>query len=267
MTWVSAAEWRLPTRCAPWNVSDLLTHVRVVIAWLPGMLAAPAPVRAEVSAVEYYRPDARFAPGTNAVRIALAQDHAAEQLSGAARADDFNATWQAVDRMCRAEPGGRVVRTRHGDPMLLSEFLLTRVVEVAVHGLDLADALGREPWLTSEAADLVQGLLLGPDGAAALEKLGWSQLRFLRTATGASRSPGRRHRTSAAWASAGSRWVEKSPTDVGQTLLASCAMRTRPQGLSSITAAASFLAICGTVAGCCRRSLRVGRSGRRASVQ
>ena len=68
--------------------------------------------------------------------------------------------------------------------MLLSEFLLTRVVEVAVHGLDLADALGREPWLTSQAADLVQDLLLGPDGAAALEKLGWGQLRFLRKATG-----------------------------------------------------------------------------------
>ncbi|MEU4611658.1 maleylpyruvate isomerase N-terminal domain-containing protein [Streptomyces umbrinus] len=184
MTRVSAAEWRLPTRCAPWKVSDLLAHVRVVIAWLPGMLAAPAPTRAEVSAVEYYRPDDRFAPGANAARIALAQDHAAEQFGGAALAEGFNATWQRVDQLCRAEPEGRVVRTRHGDPMLLSEFLLTRVVEVAVHGLDLADALGREPWLTSQAADLVQGLLLGPDGTAALGKLGWGQLRFLRKATG-----------------------------------------------------------------------------------
>ncbi|MDX3309802.1 maleylpyruvate isomerase family mycothiol-dependent enzyme [Streptomyces sp. ME08-AFT2] len=185
VTGLSAAEWRLPTRCAPWTVSELLAHVRVVIAWLPDMLAAPAPDRAWVSAVEYYRPDDRFAPDTNAARVALAQDHAAEQLSGAALADDFNATWQQVGRLCQAEPEGRVVRTRHGDPMLLSEFLVTRVVEVAVHGLDLADALGREPWLTTQAADLVQDLLLGgPDGATALEKLGWSQLRFLRKATG-----------------------------------------------------------------------------------
>ncbi|CCK29487.1 hypothetical protein BN159_5108 [Streptomyces davaonensis JCM 4913] len=166
-------------------MSELLAHVRVVIAWLPGMLAAPAPARAEVSAVEYYRPDDRFAPDTNAARIALAQNHAAEQLSGAALAEDFDATWQQVERLCRAEPEGRVVRTRHGDPMLLSEFLLTRVVEVAVHGLDLADALGREPWLTSQAADLVQDLLLGgPDEAPTLEKLGWSQIHFLRKATG-----------------------------------------------------------------------------------
>ncbi|MFJ7902811.1 maleylpyruvate isomerase N-terminal domain-containing protein [Streptomyces sp. NPDC096198] len=71
MTGVSAAEGSLPTRCAPWKVCDLLTHVRVVIAWLPGMLAAPAHTRAEVSAAEYYRPDDRFAPDTNAARIAL----------------------------------------------------------------------------------------------------------------------------------------------------------------------------------------------------
>ena len=105
MTEVSAAEWRLPTRCAPWKVSGLLAHVRVVIAWLPGLLAAPAPTRAEVSAVEYYRPDDRFTPDTNAARIALAQDHAAEQHSGAALVDDFNATWRQVDRLCRAEIG------------------------------------------------------------------------------------------------------------------------------------------------------------------
>jgi uncharacterized protein (TIGR03083 family) len=184
MTDVSEVEWRLPTRCAPWKVCDLLAHVRVVIAWLPDMLTAPAPIRAEVSATEYYRPDDRFAPETNAARIALAQAHAAERLGGTALIEDFEATWQRVDRLCRAEPEGRVVRTRHGDPMLLSEFLLTRVVEVALHGLDLADALGREPWLTSQAAELVQGLLLDPDGVAALEKLGWGQLRFLRKATG-----------------------------------------------------------------------------------
>ncbi|WP_245607560.1 maleylpyruvate isomerase N-terminal domain-containing protein [Streptomyces prunicolor] len=106
----------MPTRCAPWKVSDLLAHVRVVIAWLPDMLAAPAPTHAEVPAVEYYQPYDRFAPDTNAARVAPAQDHAAEPLSGAALADDFNDTWQQVDRLCRAQPEGCVVRTRHGDP-------------------------------------------------------------------------------------------------------------------------------------------------------
>jgi hypothetical protein len=57
--------------------------------------------------------------------------------------------------------------------MLLTGFLLTRVVEVAVHGLDLTDAVEREPWLTRPAADLVLGLLVGggaaPRGRPGLE--------------------------------------------------------------------------------------------------
>ncbi|MFF1869510.1 maleylpyruvate isomerase N-terminal domain-containing protein [Kitasatospora herbaricolor] len=181
---LSEAEWGLPTRCEPWSVRELLGHVRVVIAWLPDMLAAPAPDRAGVSAVEYYRPDDRFAPQTNTARIALARDHATGQAGGSALADDFAATWQRVDRLCRAEPEDRVVRTRHGDAMLLSQFLVTRVVEVAVHGLDLADALGREPWLTPQAADAVLELLLGPDRTAASLGLDWDRPEFLRKVTG-----------------------------------------------------------------------------------
>lgn len=183
---LSEAEWNLPTRCAPWVVRDLLGHVTVVIDWLPAMLDAPAPAEAEaeVSASEYYRPDDRFSPVTNDTRIALAQDRAARSADGAAVAEDFAATWARADRLCRAQPAGRTVRTRHGDAMLLSEFLLTRVVEVAVHGLDLADALGREPWLTPSAGEAVTELLLGAEHATALDKLGWSRLRFLRKATG-----------------------------------------------------------------------------------
>jgi hypothetical protein len=37
---------------------------------------------------------------------------------------------------------------------------VTRVVELAVHGLDVAASLGRSPWLTSQAAAILEGLLL-----------------------------------------------------------------------------------------------------------
>src|SRR6202035_6001180 len=60
----------------------------------------------------------------------------------------------------------RVLRPRHGDLMLLTGFLRTRVVELAVHGLDLAIGLDRDPWLTPEAASVVADLVL-PDGSAA----------------------------------------------------------------------------------------------------
>ncbi|MFE9612001.1 maleylpyruvate isomerase N-terminal domain-containing protein [Streptomyces sp. NPDC006012] len=181
---LSESEWDRPTRCEPWSVRALLGHVRVVIAWLPQMLDAPAPDGAEVTAVEYYRPDDRFSPQTDAARIGLAQNHAAGHADGAALAADFAAMWQRVAQRCRDEPAGRVVRTRHGDAMLLSEFLLTRVVEVAVHGLDLADALGREPWLTPQAGAAVLELLLGPGQLDTARELGWDGPAFLRKATG-----------------------------------------------------------------------------------
>ncbi|GAA2863953.1 hypothetical protein Acy02nite_72200 [Actinoplanes cyaneus] len=181
---LSEQEWRLPTRCEPWTVRELLGHVRVVIAWLPGMLTAAEPAKAEVSAVDYYRPDDRFDAQTNTARIGLAQDYAAGVGGGAALVADFTATWQLVDRQCRAEHEDRVVLTRHGDAMLLSQFLLTRVVEIAVHGLDIADALGHEPWLTRQAGDVVMELQLGPDWRNAIRALGWDRLAFLRKATG-----------------------------------------------------------------------------------
>ncbi|WP_343033428.1 hypothetical protein [Streptomyces sp. S8] len=106
----------------------------VVIDWHPAMLDAPSPPEAEISAVAYYRPDDRLSSQTKGKRIALAQDRAARPADGGAFAEDFGATWRRAYRLCRDQPGGRTVRTRHGDAMLLPEFVLSRVVEVAVHG-------------------------------------------------------------------------------------------------------------------------------------
>jgi uncharacterized protein (TIGR03083 family) len=184
LTGLDEADWDRPTGCPPWRVRELLAHIRVAIGRLPQMLADPAPPRAEVSALEYYRPDARFDADTNARRIALGQDHAADFARGADLLADFTTGWQQADRLCREQPEGRVVRTRHGDAMLLADFLGTRVVEVAVHGLDLALALEREPWTTAPAAELIGSLLLGPSASKDLESLGWNRIHFIMVATG-----------------------------------------------------------------------------------
>ena len=78
--------------------------------------------------------------------------------------------------------------TRHGDVMLLTEFMRTRVLELAVHGLDLAAGVGRDPWLTDAAAAVVVELILpGEDGAARLrQRLGWDRAGLVAKATGRS---------------------------------------------------------------------------------
>ncbi|KDN88094.1 hypothetical protein KCH_01710 [Kitasatospora cheerisanensis KCTC 2395] len=129
----------------------------------------------------------RLLPSGRAVRRGDQQcpDRARPGRRGADPAGEFARTWRDTAARFEAEGEGRVVRTRHGDPMLLTEFMVTRVVELAVHGLDLADALGRPAWLTEEASDVLEALLLkGADGPSVRSALGWDRATFLRKATG-----------------------------------------------------------------------------------
>lgn len=176
--------WSRPTVCEPWTVRELLGHVTVVIGWLPGMLEGDTPAQATVSAVGYYRRDSRFSPETNSRRIDLAGERAARVVDAKDLAGEFDDAWRTAARLCAREPDDRVVRTRHDDPMLLTDFLVTRAVEVAVHGLDLAAAAGRRPWLSESAGHLLAQLLLGPRGLNGVDALGWDQVTFLRKATG-----------------------------------------------------------------------------------
>ncbi|MFI2714249.1 maleylpyruvate isomerase N-terminal domain-containing protein [Micromonospora sp. NPDC018662] len=170
-----------PTPCPPWRVRDLLAHVRTGAGRLAGMLAEPAPPRAEVTAPDYFGA-AKFAPAVDRERIDGARA-AARELPGASDvAREFGRAWRATDAAVAAEPPGRVVRTRHGDAMALTEFLRTRVVEVAVHGLDLADALDRPPWTAPTAAAVALDVLTA--GRPLPDRLGGDARTVLRKATG-----------------------------------------------------------------------------------
>jgi uncharacterized protein (TIGR03083 family) len=182
-----AAAFARPSPCPPWTVGDLLYHVRTGVARISHMLAEPEPAADAgglASAAGYFSPDHRFSPATNADRVTSAQLGAAG-LPAEALAADFEHAWQEARAAVQAALPGRVVRTRHGDLMLLTEFLRTRVLELAVHGLDLATGLDRDPWLTPEAADVVAGLVL-PDGSAVslAKRLDWDQATMIAKLTG-----------------------------------------------------------------------------------
>jgi hypothetical protein len=165
-----------PSPCAPWTTGALLCHVitaagridQAVAAGREGAVAregAPArdvarPRGPLVDASRYYSPDERFSPAVNADRIDTAAEFAARLgTASAMRAELAEATGRTLT-VLGTEPPDLEVRTRHGDRMLLTEFLVTRVVELGVHGLDLASGLGRQPWLTAPAAEVIEDLLL-----------------------------------------------------------------------------------------------------------
>ncbi|SCL24658.1 TIGR03083 family protein [Micromonospora pallida] len=183
-------EWERPTRCVPWRVRDVVGHVVTVLGRVPDMVAAPEPERPDTTAIAYYRADHRFSDTANADRVATARGRAAGP-DVARLGRDLPTAMKAVVTACRRERADRIVRTRHGDAMLLSDFLTTRVVELAVHGLDVADALNHQPWLTAPAAQHLQQLLFGPEWHTAVTALGWDPVTLLRKTTGrASVTPG-----------------------------------------------------------------------------
>ncbi|MFW6639854.1 maleylpyruvate isomerase N-terminal domain-containing protein [Nocardiopsis algeriensis] len=159
---LSEEEAVLPTRCAPWDVAALAMHtvgaVLRVGPMLDGGARAPGPL---VSAAGYYRPDVRFSAEVDADRVGSAVEAAARRSDAGEPGRVLRERWTPLRERLAAEAEGRVVVTRHGDPMLLSEFLVTRVVEAVLHGWDMADALGRAPWTAPEALDAVRSLVFG----------------------------------------------------------------------------------------------------------
>jgi uncharacterized protein (TIGR03083 family) len=174
---VAEPEYDRPTRCLPWTVRALLAHVGMATDTVVAMLAQPAPEAADTDAAGYYRPDIRFSTATNRERVDGAMAAAARAGTGAALAARFARTRRDAAAAIAAHAPDRVVRTRHGDAMRLDDFVVTRVVELVVHGLDLADALDRPPWTDDGALDVVVRLLT-PDAGA------WDRMTLVRVATG-----------------------------------------------------------------------------------
>jgi uncharacterized protein (TIGR03083 family) len=163
-----------PSPCPPWTVADLLGHIVIGAGRIgPAIAAATAAVPASelITAAGYYRPDARFSAAANAARTDVAAALADRLGTAAAITAELTAACEHSLHLLESAPAGLQVRTRHGDPMLLAEFAVTRVVELAVHGLDLASGLDHSPWLTGPAAAVLEGLLLPGAGEAELAGL------------------------------------------------------------------------------------------------
>jgi uncharacterized protein (TIGR03083 family) len=185
---LDSADLGRPSPCPPWTVGELVCHILIAADRIREALAQPEPTEPGlVSTAAYYRPDERFSATTNADRIATA--HAlAERLApggGRALAAELDQRCAVSADLLMTARSDRVVRTRHGDPMLLTDFARTRVVELGLHGLDVAIGLHREPWLTDQAAVILTDLLV-PDGRAALvsAQLGCGRVGLIAGLTG-----------------------------------------------------------------------------------
>ncbi|MFN8233809.1 MAG: maleylpyruvate isomerase family mycothiol-dependent enzyme [Actinomycetota bacterium] len=170
-----------PTRLPLWNVKELFAHMWGDLDRIREYLGEPAPAEADADAVSYWR---SYDAAREGVAIAdRAKAVAGRFATGAELVASFEEARERSIALALATPAGRVVATR-GPALRLDDYLETRILEMGVHGLDLAAAIGRDPWLTPEAAAVIRRILVGLLGEEPAIVRRWSDRSFIEAGTG-----------------------------------------------------------------------------------
>jgi uncharacterized protein (TIGR03083 family) len=170
-----------PTRCAAWNVKELLAHMYWGINRAKRSLAEPAPAAADTNSVTYWR---SYDPEDDAPDIAdRARQLSAGYEAGSELARAWDELWRGVVESAASEDRGRIVST-WGPTLTLDDFLKTRVLEITVHRMDLQDALGQKGWGTDQAISIVDDTLEGLLGEQPPSDLEWDVVDFIEAGTG-----------------------------------------------------------------------------------
>ncbi|GAA4989686.1 maleylpyruvate isomerase N-terminal domain-containing protein [Actinopolymorpha pittospori] len=171
------------TNCPPWNVKELVVHVGVVLP-TPGALGDAPPGDPDLrEPADYYR---RLERGTTGYRddiVKRTQDFAVGLADGAAAAAFLTQRWRTSLAEWTARDLDRLVTSR-GGVTRLRDYIVTRVISHAAHGLDLAVSLGRAPWTTETALAIMRPVfvsLLGGEPPAALR---WTDADLFARGTG-----------------------------------------------------------------------------------
>lgn len=143
-----------PSGLPGWSVADLVAHLGLAMGALAGAEAAPEAEPLSLS--EYVKGYAPAAPTILDRSIELAERNAADPLGSLDRV--AQEAFAGVERLS-AGGGAAVVQGRRG-PLRLRDLVLTRLVELVVHGYDLAPFLGPPVPVTGAARRIVAQALL-----------------------------------------------------------------------------------------------------------
>lgn len=175
------ADFARPTRCPLWDVKALIAHLWRDVDRIGAYLSDEPTSGPEGDAVTYWRAYDPVAEGP------LISAHTLEIADRFATGSELVASFASHlgDQMhsAHAQRPERLINTRL-QTMRLDEFVETRVLELTVHGLDLARALDRAPWTTPGGAEVTGRILVALLGAPPPPGLGWSDVVFIETGTG-----------------------------------------------------------------------------------
>jgi uncharacterized protein (TIGR03083 family) len=181
---LSAADWGLVTNCPPWDLKELVAHVYGSTMVDPSRLLPPSDGAPVVGAADYYRRAERDTPEYRRDNVEHWQRFAAAFGSPDEIVEACVRDWPPMIERLGAEDTQRLIGMRWGVAMSLDDYLVSRVIGVAAHGIDVAITLDRPRWTTDAALDVIRPALVSLLAEEPPDGLGWSDQDLLETGTG-----------------------------------------------------------------------------------
>ena len=173
-----AASWDCASVLAEFSVAGLAGHLARQVLAVPRVLDQPVPADQPVSLAGHYARvswiGADLDDEANAEIRRGGEDEAAAAGGAAALAASTGAAVDALRTTLPAEPAGRLVRPSWVSwTLTLDDFLITRMMEIAVHSDDLALSVGvatppLPPTVLDPVLDLLTGLAVRRHGPTAV---------------------------------------------------------------------------------------------------
>ncbi|GAA1239462.1 maleylpyruvate isomerase N-terminal domain-containing protein [Pseudonocardia alaniniphila] len=158
---LSSEEWAASTRLIPvdedlphWTILELAGHLEFAMNMVDTLIDGESDEEPQLDPAGFFLVRrSEVAP--------IAYQHAYQTVGGRSAdqmRESFSATCSATVKRAEATSPDLVGPALFG-PMRLDDFLVTRVVEAVVHGLDLTQALDREPVATSAGIEAAAAVL------------------------------------------------------------------------------------------------------------
>jgi hypothetical protein len=158
-----AAAWDRPSALAKLNVSGLAGHLARQVLRVPEVIAADPPGEPPIALLEHYARSTWVTADIDDESNASVRTLGEREAAGGAAAliSQTHAALDTLRAAIPAEPAGRIILVPWGPWALsLDDFLMTRMMEIAVHNDDLAVSAGiPTPPLPPTALDHVLDLL------------------------------------------------------------------------------------------------------------
>ena len=177
---VTLGDFSRPTNCPPWTLHELVVHIADSIETPAATIALAPPPAHRRTAADYYRRPERATIAYRTSNVERVCRRAADVRTD----DDANlltATWQQTSATMARQDPDNPLRTA-GLTLRVEDYLLTRLMSVAAHGLDVAITLRRPPFTTQLALQTLRPVLLDLLGGQAPNR--WTDQDLLALGTG-----------------------------------------------------------------------------------